>query len=90
MIRRRAARSVIMRVLNLGLATDCAAFLGWSPRVLQMVGGRYALHGDDIALDALPSCPIMIVFLGARRVIRLLIVGQADEAVNYFHSWRCG
>lgn len=55
-----------------------------------MVGGRDALHGDDVALDALPSCPIMIVFLGARRVIWLLIVGQADEAVNYFHGWRCG
>ena len=90
MVRRRAARSIIMRILNLGLATDCAAFLGWSPRVLQVVGGRDALDGDDVALDALPSSPIMIVLLGSNRVIRLLIVGKADEAINYFHGWRCG
>ena len=90
MVRRRAARSIIMSVLSLGVATDCTAFLGWGPRVLQMVGGRDALYGDDVAFDALPSCSIMTVLLGARRVIRLLIVGQADEAVNHFHSWRCG
>ena len=44
-IRCRAARSVVMRALNLCLATDCTVFLGWGPRVLQVVGGRDTFHG---------------------------------------------
>ena len=90
MIRGRTTCSIIIHVFHNGLTADRTAFLGWSPRVLQMIGCCYTLDSNDIVFDALPAMLIFHLLGTCCCVAWLLIVGQANESVNCFNSWRCG